>query len=429
MARVVVEIHEGHIVRNLLENDFLGFLVDRGAEVMVVTPGVRVPWFVQRYERGPVSFADLAYEEPLSRAEHYEKVLGEWLCGRGQAGLRRVMWRWLGESLAVRRAERARDVIEEWQPDVVVSTHISQVYGRRLVAVARRNAIPTVGNLNSWDNVWKGLWVRPDIVTCWSQNNREEVCRIAGYRPEEVEVIGAPAFDAYFASDAKWSREDLCTRLGLDSARPIILFATLGQFHQQIDETSPLEALLRTIDQGKILGRPQAVLRMHPWSREIYFKAFTSRPDLVVSRYENYVPGLTWTPTRDEAILAGNLLQHADVVVSPGSTMCIEAAIFDTPTVVPTFNEYMPEVFDRYFARTWLRQHFGRIYRNNWVPLAPNAAEMVACINHALSDRSWYWEGRQRIREEILGPLDGRATERFADVVLRVARRRAVSRK
>jgi len=64
----------------------------------------------------------------------------------------------------------------------------------------------------------------------------------------------------------------------------------------------------------------------------------------------------------------------------------------------------------------------------NWVPLARSATEMVTFINRALSDRSWYWGGRQKIREEILGPLDGRATERFADVVLRGARRNVVNR-
>lgn len=331
------------------------------------------------------------------------------------------MWRWWGEPSAARRAQREKALIADWRPDVVVATHVSQVYGRCLVAVARRQGIPTVGNLNSWDNAWKGLRVRPDVVACWSANNRDEICRLAGYRPQEVEVIGAPAFDAYFARDAKWSREDLCTRLGLDPSRSILVFATLGQFRQQIDETSPFEVLLRAIDAGQIRGDPQVVLRMHPWSRDAYFKALANRPDVVVSRYENYVPGLTWTPTRDETILAGNLLRHADVIISPGSTMCIEAAIFDTPTVVPAFNDYMPEIFDTYFRETWLNQHFSRLHTNDWVPVARTGADMVASINKALSDRSWYCEGREEIRGVLLGPLDGNATERFADVVVRVA--------
>jgi glycosyltransferase involved in cell wall biosynthesis len=278
--------------------------------------------------------------------------------------------------------------------------------------------IPTLGNLNSWDNAWKGLKVRPALLTCWSENNKLELCRMASYRLEQVQVIGVPAFDAYFAPDGQWSRAELCARLGLDANRPLLLFATLGQFKQQIDETNPLEVLLKAIDAGAIPGNPQVVARLHPWSRETYFKPLLQHPAVSVSRYEHYVPGLTWTPTRDEAILAGNLLRHANLVISPGSTMVVEAAIFDTPVVVPVFNEYMPEIFENYFRQTWLNQHFGSIYRNDWAPLVKQPAEMVSAINAALNNPGWYREGSRQIRENILGPLDGKATRRFAEAIL-----------
>jgi hypothetical protein len=273
----------------------------------------------------------------------------------------------------------------------------------------------------SWDNAWKGLWVRPHRVLCWAESDRHALRALAGYRDEDLEVIGAPAFDAYFAPDAQWSREQLAARLGLDPRRPYLVFATLGQFAQQIDETSPLEALLREIDAGRVEGRPQVVVRLHPWTREAYFRRLTQRPDVVVSRYEGYVPGLGWTPTRDEAILAANILRHAAVVVSPGSTMCIEPAIFDTPTVVPVFNEYMPDVFDDYFRRTWLEKHFARIYRGDWLPFARDPGALTAAVNRSMRDRAWCADGRARIRDEILGTLDGKATERLATAVLNAA--------
>ncbi|NDJ60757.1 MAG: hypothetical protein GYB67_06505, partial [Chloroflexi bacterium] len=246
-------------------------------------------------------------------------------------------------------------------------------------------------------------------------------CQLEAYAPDDVRIIGAPAFDAYLAPDAQWSREALSARLQLDPARPIILFATLGQFSQQIDETNPLEVLLRAVDSGQIPNQPQIVLRMHPWSRDTYFAPFIARPDVILSRYETYVPGLGWSPTRDEVVLAGNLLRHADVIVSPGSTMSIEGAIFDTPTVVPVFNEYMPEVFDAYFQRTWLDQHFSQLYKRDWVPVLRSGAAMIDAINRALTDPAWYTEGRRQIRDTFLGPLDAQATVRFAELILSAA--------
>lgn len=419
--RVLIEVHEGQVVRNLLENHLLNLLANAGAEILVVTSAARVADFVCNFVDSKIELRDLMVLSSLSlsRFENYEFALGNALSKRGFKKFRQLIWQYIGERKACHNAQTEIALIDQWKPDIVVSTHISQAYGRRLVAVARRMGIPTIGNLNSWDNVWKGLKVRPDIITCWSENNREELARLSGYPIDSIRVIGAPAFDAYFAPDAQWSRTEMCSRLKLDPNRPILLFATLGQFSQQIDETNPLEVLLAAIDKGQIPMRPQVILRMHPWSRDTYFGRLMKHPDVVVSRYENYVPGLGWTPTRDEAILAGNLLRHADVVVSPGSTMSIEPAIFDTPTIIPVFNEYMPEFFDAYFQKTWINQHFGKLHQNNWIPLVRSREDMIEAINRALADRSWYHEGRQKIREVYLGPLDGRATERLAEVIIR----------
>jgi len=418
--RILIEIHEGQIARNLLENHLLALLTDQNEEVLLVTSAARVASFTSRYSSENISFYDLGLLESssLPRWENYAFALGRRLSQLGFHWLRRFLWDWIIEPQVARRAHRERAFLEKHKPDIVVSTHLSQTYGRGLVAVANQMGIPTIGNLNSWDNAWKGIKARPKLLTCWSANNKDELCALASYRPDQLQVIGAPAFDAYFAPDAQWTRLQLCDRLGLEENRPILLFATLGQFKQQIDETNSLEVLLEAIDADAIPGNPQVMVRLHPWSRETYFKPLLQHPSVTVSRYEHYVPGLTWTPTREEAILAGNLLKYADVVISPGSTMVVESAIFDTPVVVPVFNEYMPEVFENYFRQTWLNQHFGRIYQNDWVPLVKTPADMIIGINHALTDPSWYHVGRTQIKKNILGPLDGQATERFASVIM-----------
>lgn len=418
--RILLEIHEGQIVRNLLENGLLDLLQGQKTKITIVTPAARVDRFVSRYKRPGTEFHDLGLLDnaKLSAWENYEFVLGQYFSRSRLHVLRRFIWHWLAEPWVAQRARRERAFLEDQRPHVVVSTHISQVYGRRLVSSANRMGIPTIGNLNSWDNAWKGLKVRPGLATCWSETNKDELCNLASYPREKVRVIGAPAFDVYFAPEAQWTRAQLFTQLGLDTSRPLLLFASLGQFKQQIDETNPLEVLLKALDRGSIPNHPQVVVRLHPWSRETYFKPLLQHPAVTLSRYEHYVPGLTWTPTRDEAILAGNLMRHADVIISPGSTMVVEAAIFDIPVVVPIFNEYMPEVFENYFQQTWLNQHFEAIYRNNWTCIVNQSEQMISAINTALENPAWYRDGRQQIRENILGPLDGRATQRFAAAIL-----------
>lgn len=420
MTRVLLEVHEGRVAGALLENGLLARLTEAGAEVLLVSPGARVPAFVDRYAARTVRFVHLPVQEGLSRAEGLHRRLDRRLGRGGFGAARRALWR-AAEGLALRQAELELDLLRRWRPDVVVACHVLHGYSRCLVAAAHRQGIPTVGNLFSWDNAYRGLASRPGRMTCWSETNRRELTELWGFPPERTHVIGAPFFDAYLAPDAAWSREELCRRIGLDPDRPLLLFATLGQFRPDLDETSPFAALLRSIDAGRIPGHPQVVLRLHPTSRAAFFSGLTDRADVVVSRYLGYHPGLGWAPDRDEMVLAGNLFRHADAVVSPGSTVTLEAAIFDTPVVVPVFHEVMPQEYARFFTSTWLRGHLRPLVEEGLLTLTQDAEETAREVTRALEDPARGRDERAAIRERYLEPLDGRATERFTRVILETA--------
>jgi len=242
-----------------------------------------------------------------------------------------------------------------------------------------------------------------------------------GFAPDQIEIIGAPAFDAYVDPENVWSRERLCDALGLDSRRPVIVFATLGQMRKFFDETDAFGSLLDERDAGRIQADAQVVLRLHPSSHAQYFEAFKGRRDVVFSRYLGYCPGIRWWPSQEEVVLAGNLLRHADVCLSPGSTMAVEPAIFDTPTIVPIFNRYMPEEYGRFFDRFWMSRPFGVLAQRKLVPFVRSVDEMTEAVGRALADPSWMRKERGVIREELLGPLDGRSTERLAEATIRAA--------
>jgi hypothetical protein len=266
----------------------------------------------------------------------------------------------------------------------------------------------------SWDHPFYEHPSRPDRITCWSPFTKSYLLSRSGFLPEQVEITGAPAYDAYVDPANTWSREELCQKLGFDSRRPIIVFASLGQFAKYMDETDTFGALLEEIDAGRIPGDPQVVLRLHPVSREQYWHRFSDRRDIVWSRYVESCPGMRWWPSPDEVAEAANLLRHADVCISPGSTMAIEPAIFDTPTIVPIFNRYMPEEFERFFDTFWMSRHFAFLAEHKLVPFVRSAGEMTEAIRQGLADRGWMKAERAVIRDEVLGPLDGRAAERLA---------------
>ncbi len=314
-----------------------------------------------------------------------------------------------------------QDLLDERPWDVVLATHIHLLFETPLMNAAHRRGIPTVGIVNSWDNVYKGIHAHPDRAVVWSDVNKREMIDFEGYPAERVTPIGAPAFDSYFRPENRWSREDLCRHFGLDPARPLIVYATIGQYVKFFEETYLVEALLRGIRENRFARRPQIVCRLHPWTKTELYEPYRDHPDIRFSRYENYVPTLNWCPTREETVLAGNLLAHSDICMTPGSTMALEAALFDTPVLVPFFNEYQPEVWDKYFTQRSLARHFGRLVREQMLPVVYTYEEMIDWINRYLADASLYRQERERIVAEYVQFIDGKAVDRLVEVVMQAA--------
>lgn len=420
--RLLVEVGDGRVAGAILENGFLEHCLAQGAEVHVLTPGACFEPFVKRYSQPGTRFSYISVDDLLNsrhaRSIPYEARLGRWLCGHGLAGARRVLWRLVGERLTAADGQRSKRFVEEAWPDCFISTDLNAASGGGLLAMCRRKGIPTVGNVFSWDHPYYQQRSRPGRLACWSPVMKKGLVEMGGFLPQQIEVIGAPVFDPYFDPGGVWSRQELCSRMGLDPARPILVYATLGQIRMFWDETGTFRAFMAELDRQGLPGPPQVVLRLHPRSTDHYFEEFRSRSDVVFSRYTGYCPGMRWWPSRDETLLAGNILRHADVCISPGSTFTVESAIFDTPTVVPVFNPLIPEEYDRLFQEDWLHKHFRFLVEEGTLCVVRSPGELVQAVRRALADRSWLSEGRRTIREHILGPLDGRATKRLAQVAI-----------
>jgi len=424
--RILLETGDGRSASAILENGFLQHCLDRGAEVHVLSPGACSRPFVEGYKLPGTRFTYLSVEKATQVKHHrllrQEKRIGNVLQKCGLRRVRHHLWQQVGERLTAADGAFMKEVVQTEQPDCFVTAHVNQGFSRGLTALCHSLRIPTVGNIFSWDHPYYPQPAKTRTFTCWSQAVKADLVNIKGYRSQQIEIIGAPVFDTYFQKNSTWTRKQLCERMNLEPNRPILLFATLGQMKRFWDETGTFRAFLTALDKARLPGPPQVVLRLHPISIDHYFDEFRKRRDVTFSRYSRYVPCMRWCPSKEEVVLAGNLLRHADVCISPGSTMSVEAAIFDTPSIVPTFNPNMAEEYRHYFQRNWLNKHFRILVDKHAAGLADSADTLIAMVRRALAEPAWLAEGRKFIRENLLGPLDGKATERLAEVVVRTAR-------
>ena len=418
-GHIALSITEGRTVRDLLYNGLLDRFTDAGLTVTLFTEASQVPSFVEEWERPGVELAPLYPCDHTSwhnRAYYVRRRIAR----RGGRQLLRA-WLALERKLFQAQPEYVRR-FRQRRPDLLLTTHAHLFREAQLLASARAANIPTLGVVRSWDNVYKGIRSRPERLTVWNEINRREVMELEGYKAEDVELVGAPQFDPYFQPDTEWSRERLARTLGLDPARPILLFGSLGNFFPEFDETVWMDVLLDLVDRERLPGRPQIVCRLHPWSRLEQFQRFARHPAVRLSYVERYWPALTWYMTRDDVVQMANMLRHADVVITPGSTIALEAAIFDRPTLVPVFHPYQRERARSYFATWVLGKHFRRIERLDLVPIVREEEAFEPAIRRALEEPGWYRAQRRRLVDEYVQFTDGRSTDRLADVALRLIR-------
>ena len=153
-------------------------------------------------------------------------------------------------------------------PDVVLVTpglHFGSGQAD-LIKSARALGLPVWMLLFSWDNLsTKGaLHVHPDLMFVWNERQRREAEELHGFPADAVVVAGAPRFDAFFDLRSRISRSDFLAPLGLDAARPTLLYLCSSRFIAE-DDPAFIRSWLAAIRQaGGLLAGCNVIVRPHP---------------------------------------------------------------------------------------------------------------------------------------------------------------------
>lgn len=108
-----------------------------------------------------------------------------------------------------------------------------------VLRTARLLGVPSVLCVGSWDHLSSKALVRqlPDRVFVWNDTQKQEAMSLHGVPPDVITVTGAQCFDQWFDRQPTLSREAFCRKVGLDPARPVVLYVCSALF-----EGSPSEA-------------------------------------------------------------------------------------------------------------------------------------------------------------------------------------------
>ncbi len=308
---------------------------------------------------------------------------------------------------------------EKYKPNVVFGAGLLNEEDFTAVKHAKRRGIPTVGMTRSWDNFTsKGfLRVHPDILIVQNKSMVAEAVRLNSFPRERIRVAGFPQWDHYRDSTWHMTKEEFAKKFGLDAAKRWIVWFGGGLMTGLFglpDKGDHIVMLADAAKRGEIKNA-QILARVHPGHED------SMRPEArAVAPVLNFGKG--WDFTDEDIKFLLNLVRLSDVTLNLGSTMALEATIFDKPVVLIGFNG-----FDTDDKIPWSRRlsaaldntlHYREVEATGGVWRVRDEKELVHAVKTYLETPSLHHEGREKIVEQLVGPVDGKASARIFETVI-----------
>jgi Sulfotransferase family len=220
--------------------------------------------------------------------------------------------------------------LRQERPDVLLVTPLVDLGSRQAdwLRAAKRLGIRSGYPVLSWDNLTNKGLVRdePDLVLVWNDLQAREAEELHGISPSRIRITGAPVGDPWFEWGPSRSREDFCAEVGLDPARPIVLYLCSSEFVAPNEVEFVPRWLERLRSRGGLLAEAGYLIRPYPDTAQRWVAAGLDGPRVRVW------PRFGESP-HDDASRRDyfDSIYHASAVVGINTTAQIESAIVGRP--------------------------------------------------------------------------------------------------
>ena len=448
---IFITVAETSVLRNLLRTDFWDELIGAGVRIVLVTTPAVEP-VVREFAQGKVIvavlpalpvflkekiIAFLARNGFMSSTQvimqRRTKAAGE---SRVPLWLKHLLMRSIGSVPMLRALVRRADLSIEasgdvaalfarYAPSLVFGTVLTDAaLDVPLLREAKRRKIQTVGMVRGWDNLttYGLLRILPDIFFAQNDFLAEKVVSLHGMPKDKVVIVGTPFFDLYRRADLLVPREVYCTQVGIDPSDRIVLYGAIGDylFPHEGELADVFESLVTS---GALSQNTQVIFRAHPaFSSPLEYMHGLAhvQPD----RNATYTDSVLqhWDMTTANTVHLINSIYHADVVVTAGSTLMIEAALLDKSIVSVAFDGRSKVPYWFSIARFHDRAvHIVDLLKTGGVRVAHSEHELAEWIRGYLDTPGLDAEGRVRLVARFAGPNIGEAGRRMGELVVHLA--------
>ena len=314
-----------------------------------------------------------------------------------------------------------RKLLKENKYDLIINPGIPNgIFINDLLIEAKRAKIKLIFIMNSWDNPLFGKITSgtPDLYLAWGPQTVNFAKKYMGIPSEKVKEFGAAQFDIYKRKQ-KISKNKFLKDNNIDLNKRIILYAG-GSLNT--NEYLHLKILEREIEKGNfkdtvILYRP------HPWGgggnngNKIFKEKW--KHVHIENTMKNYMEGinkrgyhLTFPDYSDTHVV----LSYSDCVISPLSTILIEAAMHGKPVMC-----YLPleDIEANHFQTVYSLPHFRDFQNELDVVLAKNRKELVSKVKILFSqieDKS-FPKKMKKISEKYVTHFENPYSDRIVELI------------
>lgn len=371
MPRILLNITHGFQARMLLRSAISEILLERGTDLVVVSPSCRELYFQQEFDHPLITLEDMPIRSSLLESylmtlrqyllmnpslgqtlNHKNEAFRQnspwlyWLARIGNQVLGRIpklrrLYMWAEHKLFPGREFDA--LLTRHRPDLVVTGtpgyNLSDIH---LLRSAKRLGIPTATVMLSWDNLSSKGYMNdiPDSLLVWSDLMADEAVQYHNYPREKIQWCGAAQFDHYHEIRKRFNRMAWRNAHGIQDGVGLIVYGTINPALIP-HELEILESIVLDMLAGRFIRPLHLWIRLHPQVvRGIYsqtlepYRALARRcPNITLEEPSVQSEKLAWDLPRNDSEHLSMLLAAADVVVTTNSTLSIDAACAGTPIV------------------------------------------------------------------------------------------------
>ncbi len=280
----------------------------------------------------------------------------------------------LDTKLFFRADQNVLRLLEKINPSLVIAPGSAlDSYSHLFFRSAQKRCIPTLMLVSHWDFFSKkGLFrIAPDKIYVWGEDMKRMALADKTIKPTRIKILGAPQFQKYTV-DTSERRGEARTKYGLNNTQKVILFAGTSTPY---DELSVLKRLNMVLTEKKYSGT-KIIYRPHPraWKRNY-------AEEVNLDALANIVLDMTEDISSSSNEHFQNLMAAIDGIVSPFSTMILEAALCGKPALCVSFAD---EVNQWDFSEANNTEHIKMLKGRSWLDVCRKSADLETSFERFL---------------------------------------------